>query len=323
MGYRMKKVIKIIGAGQLGSRHLQALKAVRTPLKIHVIDAFQASLDLAKERYESIPGYEHHELQFSLEINDCENTDIAIIATNADVRKKVITDLLASCHVKNLIIEKIMFNAAEDYAVIEHLLEKHQVQAWVNCPMRMMMSYQNIHETLGHGPIHYRVTGGAFGLMTNAIHYLDHLSHLSACEEFSLDLSGLSTDLLPSKRKGFYEITGRLLAQFADGSRCEIVEDLNSRAPVLIEIFNQNHRYIIRENERLAWYSGEHNDWKWTEIQFDIPYQSQMTTEVVEKILQDNTCDLSPYAISKKIHLQLLNPIKNFKKFKQEEFLFT
>jgi hypothetical protein len=319
----MKKIIKIIGAGQLGSRHLQALKSVQTPLKIHVIDAFQASLDLAKERYESIPGFEHHELVYSLDCNDSEDIDIAIIATNADVRKKVISDLLACSRVKNLIIEKIMFNDVDDYDVIEKLLEKHHVQAWVNCPMRMMMSYQSIAETIGNSPINYRVTGGTFGLMTNAIHYLDHLAYLSACDAFLLDLSGLSPQLLPSKRKGFYEITGRLIAEFADGSRCEMIEDFNSKAPVLIEIFNQNHRYVIRENERLAWYSGELNDWQWSEIQFDIPYQSQMTTQVVEKILQDNACDLSPYAISKKIHLQLLKPIKNFEKFSAQEFLFT
>jgi hypothetical protein len=319
----MKKIIKIIGAGQLGSRHLQALKNVQTPLKIHVIDSFQASLDIAKERYESFLGFSHHELVFSLNLDDTEDTDIAIIATNADIRKKVINDLLANCQVKNLIIEKIMFNDENDYNVIETLLQKNRVQAWVNCPMRMMRSYQTVTDTLGNTPISYRVTGGAFGLMTNAIHYLDHLAHLSACDTFSLDLSGLSPHLLLSKRKGFYEITGRLVAEFVDGSRCEMIENLNSQAPVLIEIFNQNHRYVIRENERLAWYSGNSNNWQWNEIQFDIPYQSQMTTQVVEKILQYNTCDLSPYETSKKIHLQLLNPIKNFEKFSEQEFIFT
>jgi Oxidoreductase family, NAD-binding Rossmann fold len=323
MGSDMKKFIKMIGAGQLGSRHLQALKSVQTPLKIHVIDVFQSSLDLAKERYESIPGFDHHELVYSLDCQHGEDIDIAIIATNADVRKKVISDLLAGNRVKNLIIEKIMFNDMDDYEVIEKLLEKHHVQAWVNCPMRMMISYQHLAETIGNSPINYRVTGGAFGLMTNAIHYLDHLAYLSACNTFLLDLSGLSPHLLSSKRKGFDEITGRLVAEFADGSRCEMIEDFNSKAPVLIEIFNQNHRYVIRENERLAWYSGELNDWRWKEIPFDIPYQSQMTTQVVEKILQDKICDLSPYAISKKIHLQLLKPIKNFEKFSAQEFLFT
>ena len=33
----MKKVI-IIGAGQIGSRHLQALAAIKTPLDIYVVD---------------------------------------------------------------------------------------------------------------------------------------------------------------------------------------------------------------------------------------------------------------------------------------------
>ena len=58
-----KKVV-IIGAGNIGSRHLQALKAVKIPLEIFVIDPSQASLDLSKERYKSMP-----EGKFSEEVN--------------------------------------------------------------------------------------------------------------------------------------------------------------------------------------------------------------------------------------------------------------
>ena len=46
------KTVLVIGAGQLGSRHLQALKLVQNDLSISVVDPFQASLDVAKERFE-------------------------------------------------------------------------------------------------------------------------------------------------------------------------------------------------------------------------------------------------------------------------------
>ena len=49
----MKKVF-IIGAGQLGSRHLQALKYVKEALDISVIDPREESLSTAKERYASL-----------------------------------------------------------------------------------------------------------------------------------------------------------------------------------------------------------------------------------------------------------------------------
>ena len=64
-----KYKIFIIGAGQIGSRHLQALRAVRIPLKISVIDPSTESLDLAKQRYEEMPKgkIEHQVLYLGIE----------------------------------------------------------------------------------------------------------------------------------------------------------------------------------------------------------------------------------------------------------------
>ena len=80
----MKKVY-LIGAGQIGSRHLQALKSVSQPLSIKVIDPFQNSLDVAKQRYEEMPAGEHeHEVSYHTEIpSDGEEVDLAFITTSA------------------------------------------------------------------------------------------------------------------------------------------------------------------------------------------------------------------------------------------------
>jgi ornithine cyclodeaminase/alanine dehydrogenase-like protein (mu-crystallin family) len=42
--------IALIGAGQLGSRHLQALGLLNRPVKIEVVEPFLNSVTLAKER---------------------------------------------------------------------------------------------------------------------------------------------------------------------------------------------------------------------------------------------------------------------------------
>ena len=44
--------VAIIGAGQLGSRHLQGLKLAASPLSITVMDSSEESLKVAKARYE-------------------------------------------------------------------------------------------------------------------------------------------------------------------------------------------------------------------------------------------------------------------------------
>lgn len=48
--------VAIIGAGQLGSRHLQGLKGAASSLAITVLDSSKESLQVSKERYEAIPA---------------------------------------------------------------------------------------------------------------------------------------------------------------------------------------------------------------------------------------------------------------------------
>ena len=43
--------IAIIGAGQLGSRHLQGLKKAQLPMNIFVLDASEESLTICEQRY--------------------------------------------------------------------------------------------------------------------------------------------------------------------------------------------------------------------------------------------------------------------------------
>ena len=50
IGYFMKTIV-VIGAGQLGSRHLQALSKVNFKTTIEVVDPFESSLVVAKGRF--------------------------------------------------------------------------------------------------------------------------------------------------------------------------------------------------------------------------------------------------------------------------------
>ena len=301
--------IKIVGAGQLGSRHLQALKAVKQPLDIQVIDPSVASLQVAKDRYESVVSEQEHKISFSTAFDRTDATDLAIIATNSDVRRKALDSLFSATDTKLLVIEKLLFNNREDYAEIESKLGKAGAKAWVNCPMRVMPVYEQIRHTIAATPISYRVTGSQFGLVTNAIHYIDHAVHLSGCEEFEIDTSGLDRTPIPSKRPGFLELNGTLVARFADGSRCEITCYPSGSAPVVVEIFNEKNRYVVRESEGKLWHAGENSKWAWAEQAAPIPYQSQITTEVVESLLKSGDCGLTPYVMSARIHLRLLDPL--------------
>src|SRR3989344_7196196 len=164
----VKKKIIIIGAGQIGSRHLQALRAVRHPLDIVVYDPSEKSLAQAKGRYDAFPSNAsphsvHYTQQFP-EITD-RGIDIAILSTNSDARRKMCENLLKFHRVKYIILEKLLFQKKSDFSIIQKLFHKSKTRAWVNCPMRIMPFYKNIKNELGNKKIIYHVSG-KFGLIT-------------------------------------------------------------------------------------------------------------------------------------------------------------
>ncbi len=312
----MKKVrsIWIIGAGGIGSRHLQALKKVNIPLSITVVDPSEQSLNVARERYNSMPnGLLDHEIKCVKKILKIKGKiDIAIIATCSDVRAAIIKELLKYHGLKYLILEKILFNNKRNYSEIEKIINKKGIKTWVNCTMRMVPIYQKIEKYFKNKRVSYIVTGSKFGLITNAIHYLDHAAYLANTTEFETNTAGLDPNPIESKRKGFLEVNGTLTANFKNGSNISLTCYPNGNAPVIVEIYSDNARYIGRESEGKAWLARADNNWQWEELEAPIPFQSQLTTILVEKILNTGKCDLVSYGESTKIHLQILEPLFKF-----------
>lgn len=309
----MKKIY-VIGAGQLGSRHLQALKSVGYPLDITVIDPNTESITIAQQRYDALPdGQYTHKIVFTNSIpKTLGGIEFAIIATNANVRRQVVTELLEKCPVKYMVLEKLLFQKAEDYQYIEDLLKKSGTHAWVNCSMRVMPFYRNAKEEMKGTSVFYHVSGSQFGLITNAIHYLDHIAYLTDNADFTVNTSLIDNTPIQSKRKGFLELNGTLTANFTDGSHGVLTCYSEGNAPVQVQIYNKDVRMIIRESEGKAWVSRAADNWIWNEVDARIPYQSELTTGIVNDILSSGNCNLVSYEESAKIHLNLLRPLLDF-----------
>jgi hypothetical protein len=319
----MKNVV-VIGAGQLGSRHTQALKAVTVPLQIWVVDPSAEALALTRQRYADMPGDgSNHRIEFGTELPaSITAVDVAIIATNADVRLNVLRNLLAGRRVSAAILEKILFRFPGEYDEALRLISAAGTKAWVNCCMRQSRIYDHIWKTLrGTGRISYRVSGSVFGLMTNAIHYVDHACHLLGSTEFSVDPEGLDRGFIASKRRGFSECTGELQVAFADGSAVSLVCFAEGNTPIVVEISSGAGRFIVREVDGVTYYSGAKNGWGWEQFDGTASYQSKLTTPLVEGILAAGTSMLTPLAESIEIHRNLFEPIRHF--FGTDGYPFT
>jgi len=307
----MKRIL-IAGAGQLGSRHLQSLNLLNQKLDIMVIDPNPASLEIAKSRFEMSIKVVNHRINYSTSLLNDEPIDVAIVASTAHHRRMIIENILGQSSIKHLVLEKLLFTMEQDYSDIQELLAKYQTKTWVNCCMRLMPFYQNLNAIFNGEQLQYNVTGSQYGLVTNAIHYLDHMAYLTGKTDFELDTKYLDIHAIESKRLGYYELTGTIIAHFSNGSIGVISCDNEGIAPVQIEIFNKERRIISREWEQKAWQTGVDKDWRWEEVDAPIPFQSTLTASMVSSLLETNNCALTSFNDSKRIHLQLLNPLKDF-----------
>lgn len=316
------KTVCLIGAGNIGSRHLQGLKRIDFPLSIEVVDPSKKSLEIAKQRASEIP--KEHSVTFLTDIKDVsQKLDLAIIATNSSVRRKVLEVLLSHASVPYLILEKILFQKKEDYSSVGKLLKDKGSKAWVNFSMRTMPSYSSIKQKVKK-PIQMVVSGSQYGLITNVIHFIDYISFLTECREFTINSTNINPRPFKSKRAGFLELNGTLSVHFKDGSSGIFTCYDSGSAPFVIEIFSQNFRYISRESEKKAWLSSPETNWSWHEISSKIPYQSEMTDKIAKEIFNSGTCELSKYEDASKLHLELLEQlqgsIKSLKKYGRYPF---
>lgn len=305
----------IIGSGQLGSRHLQSLAA--TESKIWVYDPFEGSLVTAKNRLSEIN--QKAEVVFSSSFDSApKEIDLAVIATNSNVRLDCIKNLVSRSAVKNLILEKVLFDKLNDYIEAKKLLEKHGINSWVNCPRRTWEIYQQIKKLKKiDSPISISIHAGEFGLTSNAIHFLDLLGFMVPNELIkSINLDAIDPDIVDSKRLDFKEMTGTIRADFSSGSTLNLHFHKNSQAPLCLLITFGDLQFFIDETHKK--YIKFENSIT-SEAVFETPFQSQLTSQVAEQILKSGKCDLTPYLESMNLHVPLIESFLKFMKMEKNE----
>ena len=303
----MKNLV-LIGAGQLGSRHLQALSRVNYHARIAVVDPLTASLHVARSRFNEMEANPNIiGVDYYSSLNEIpREIDLVILATNADIRAELIRTLMRRCQVKNLILEKVLFQKLEDYANILSLLERTGTNAWVNHPKRLYPFYKKLKQSLdGCDRVFYQVCGGAWGLACNGLHMIDHLAFLVGGGQLQIDTSGLDPFVIPSKRPGCLEVTGSLEGQIGSHSFNLFCHQEPSRE--VITICSDHINAIVDEGSGWARSSSKENNWKWIEEKKKIEYfQSELTNKVTEDIFESGRCDLPTLADASALHIPFI-----------------
>jgi predicted dehydrogenase len=303
--------LAIIGAGQLGSRHLQAFATVDFPISIQVVDPSSQSLKMAKERFEQMPNNQNvNSVRFLSAVNDLEGQlDFCIIASNANVRMSILKELFENGGAKNLLLEKVLFQSVEGLKEASDLLKKHNARAWVNCNKRLFPIYQRVKELLQDTTkISYLVDGGDWGLGSNAIHFLDQVQWLTGSPFESVDNSELDYETFDSKRKGFKEFFGTLKGRCVNGSEMILTSQKESQIPWAVTITAGSMQVKAQETSGILKVT---KDGESIEETFLPVYQSNLTQKVAKSVLQEGNSELATYEESASVHHLLLKSFLN------------
>tara|TARA_B100001750_G_C15522296_1_gene612945 strand:- start:8247 stop:9227 length:981 start_codon:yes stop_codon:yes gene_type:complete len=301
--------IAIIGAGNIGSRHLQSLQKVDLNLNIMVIDPDSKSLGISKKRFSQVKSSKTKKtVSYNQRIDSIKNkVDLAIVATNADIRRNVIEQIIQKVSVKYFILEKVVFQSNKDFKDIITLFKKNKIKAWVNCTRRIMPLYTKIMEKLsGTGRVFMSVEGGGWSMSCNGIHFIDLFSFITNNNKLSLDGSRLGISSFKNKRGDYIECNGMLTGSLTDGSVLNLIEYPDSKYSTIIIINGSKSRYIIFESMGTVIEAHKENNFNWQNNSFQKIVISNVMNSQVQKIINTGNCDLTTLEDSFLLHKPLL-----------------
>ena len=305
--------IAVIGAGQLGSRHLQGLIQMELDCCFFVVDPSQCSLEIAKSRVDQIfiPGG-FSRITYCTSISQLpREIDYAVIATSADVRLHVLRELLAGRVVLNLLLEKVLFQNIKDYYLASDLLSSSGVKAWVNCARRAFPDYQALrHFFDGQSLLNFEVLGGNWGLGCNSIHFLDLFTFFTNKIPQNISTERLDSALIDAKRANFYEFTGSIEGQCGDAS-FQITSLNNSNMRLLLQIRSESKSCIIDEVAGQAFFHDVNSQEVWSRRDFRSPLISELSNNIAFNILEKRESELTSFSESMAIHLPLIRALGN------------
>ena len=309
----------LVGAGQIGSRHLQSCLKFHEKLEIHVVDSSEESLAISKSRASEIDSLIKHEVYYVTELDSINELkfDFLIIATGAGPRLSILNNVLEKFTIKSAILEKILFQTLDAYISASRIINEKKVNSFVNCPRRVYPFFKEIKEKYitKKSSVVLNCRGGEWvGLGCNSIHYLDLLNFLTDENIIEIDVGFLDKEIKNSKREDNVEFTGIIKGTYSSGSKISIESiagsDVNSTIEILINDF------IILIDELTGGFRIFKGEILIEESSYDILFQSDLTHLMLEQIEKTGSCDLIDFHDSVKLHQEFISKLlEHYNKF--------
>lgn len=295
------KRILIVGCGELGSRHLQAVAKMDSVAEVEVVDPSSDSLALGQKRLREL-GDRNLEIEYrwlrSLD-EASHGGDACILAVCADARLSLFEEILLRLGYKTFILEKVVAQKVEDYEQMLRLEEEYGASVWVNCLWRTYENHRHIKSRLIRGEtFSVSVTGGNRGLATLGIHAADLFSYYEGGSEILRVSASVEPVLMRTKRKNHFDFSGTLQGKTSGGGKFFLSflsegEVLNNTAPLQIVLNAPGYRAVADDIEGSCWESTLEKGWEWEKVDYqkDI-YVSSTTRIFLNDIFRRRRCAL-------------------------------
>jgi predicted dehydrogenase len=302
----MKKTVLLIGCGNIGLRHLQALSSLQNLMRILVVEPHTAAREKAQSAIADTPT--SAEIEFLSDWNSVPaEVDLAIIATPAGPRRKVLEQLLSVTKPAFLILEKILFTTHRDLNEVGEMLEARGIPTVVNCGRRGFADYDKLRDTLAsRAGVSMHIHGSGWRLCTSGVHFLDLASQVLGCFPPVLDETGLDEKPVPSNHPNCIEFHGTLEGAMPNGGEFSMTSTREGSEPVVVEFQHGNESWRVEEGQKRLVHVDATG--KETITPFDVLYVSGMG-HLYAEILEHQRSRLPSYALSAAQHHTFIDAI--------------
>tara|TARA_A100001015_G_scaffold318954_1_gene440400 strand:- start:15 stop:695 length:681 start_codon:yes stop_codon:yes gene_type:complete len=211
------KSILIVGLGSLGRNYLKAISKLKFRADVYFYDKKKIEREKKIKNTKNIRFIKLNNLKFLK-----KKIDLVIVSTTAKGRLNLIRELIKTKS-KYWIIEKIIEQNRNSINKISKILKPFK--CWVDMPRRGLKEYKKIKSILKKKKltnIDLNLTIKGDRIVTSSVHLIDIMCWLFNTSIKEINTNYLNRRWVESKRKGFFDIGGKLIILLKNNSKIVI-----------------------------------------------------------------------------------------------------
>jgi predicted dehydrogenase len=307
--------VLLVGCGELGSRHLQAVATLPEVAEIEVVDPRPEALAAAAARLQEVADRAPTTVvRWYTALDEAGNGgDLCIVATQAAGRCQLVQDIVQQLGYRRFLLEKIVGQSIRE---IEELLDFGRVwglEVWVNLKTRAYPIHEHVRRRLGEGePLLFNAVGGNHGLANNGVHTADLFVFYDGARRIDVGGAAIDPVLHPSKRgKNLFDLSGTLQGVTERGSHFTLSYARDHAQSEVISVGTRRYRCIVDHFHRWAVESDRTTGGSWRSVPFEGNLLvSHMTRAFARDILAAGGCRLPTLEESLPAHRFILGALQ-------------